>query len=241
MTSSALKDDAGQSHQPAGADARILSLVPSLTELLFDMDLTEQLVGRTSFCIHPKPSVNDIPSVGGTKRINMEKVAALAPTHALVNVDETPKQMADSLAAGHRGDCHTPHRSPDNRRLFELIGSLFDRTKAAERLIAAFDAALAGTAVDLGAAPSISFGKTRGYYLPGHLHFEVPRTRRLADRADNDVVRYPKVTIDDTLLASGRRLLLNGTIHSRSGPRRIRPYTGARRKASDRGNGVVVR
>ena len=143
MTPSALMDDAGQSHQPALADARILSLVPSLTELLFDMDLTEQLVGRTSFCIHPKPSVNDIPSVGGTKRINMEKVAALAPTHALVNVDETPKQMADSLAAlGIAVIVTHPIEAADNRRLFELIGSLFDRREAAERLIAAFGADL---------------------------------------------------------------------------------------------------
>lgn len=203
MTSSALKDDAGQSHQPAGADARILSLVPSLTELLFDMDLTEQLVGRTSFCIHPNPGVNDIPSVGGTKRINMEKVAALAPTHALVNIDETPKQMADSLAAQGIAVIVThPIEVTDNRRLFELIGGLFNRTEAAERLITAFDAALAG--MDGGQSrrralyliwkdPWMTI--SRDTYISKFLALAGWRTV-----ANSDVVRYPEVTIDDKLL-----------------------------------------
>ena len=203
MTPSPLTDDAGQAHQPAGADARIISLVPSLTELLFDMDLTEQLVGRTSFCIHPKPGVNDIPSVGGTKRINMEKVAALAPTHALVNIDETPKQMADTLAAQGIAVIVThPIEVADNRRLFELIGGLFDRTKAAERLIAAFDAALAG--MDGGQT------KRRALYLIWQdpwmtISRDTYISKFLAlagwqTVAHNDVVRYPEVTIDDTLL-----------------------------------------
>jgi len=203
MPPSLLKDDAGQAHQPAGADARILSLVPSLTELLFDMDLTEQLVGRTSFCIHPKPGVNDIPSVGGTKRINMEKVAALAPTHALVNIDETPKQMADNLSAqGIVVIVTHPIEVADNRRLFELIGSLFDRTKAAERLIAAFDAALARMEVGQSKRRALYLiwqdpwmTISRDTYISKFLALAGWRTV-----AHNDLVRYPEVTIDDTLL-----------------------------------------
>ena len=203
MPPALLKDDAGQVHQPAGANARILSLVPSLTELLFDMDLKAQLVGRTSFCVHPNPSVDDIPSVGGTKRINMEKVAALAPTHALVNIDETPKQMADTLSAQGIAVIVThPIEVADNRRLFELIGGLFDRTEAAKRLIMAFDAALTGIEGSQPARRALYLiwqdpwmTISRDTYISKFLALAGWRTV-----AHNDVVRYPEVTIDDNLL-----------------------------------------
>ena len=136
-------DDAGQNHDPAGIGARILSLVPSLTELLFEMELSDHLIGRTSFCVHPQTMVNTVPSVGGTKRINMEKVATLRPTHALVNIDETPKQMADTLAnMGITVVVTHPIEVADNRNLFNLIGALFDRHSQARALTARLDAAL---------------------------------------------------------------------------------------------------
>lgn len=67
---------------------RIASLVPSLTELLVALGLADYLVARTGFCIHPADVVADIPKVGGTKDVNLAKLARLAPTHVLVNVDE---------------------------------------------------------------------------------------------------------------------------------------------------------
>jgi ABC-type hemin transport system substrate-binding protein len=67
---------------------RIVSLVPSLTELVCALGLGTQLVGRTGFCVHPKDVVRDVPKVGGTKDVNLAKVRALAPTHVVLNVDE---------------------------------------------------------------------------------------------------------------------------------------------------------
>jgi ABC-type hemin transport system substrate-binding protein len=59
-------DALGVRHPPAGRDARIVSLVPSITELVCDLGLAPQLVGRTGFCIHPRATVKAIPKVGGT-------------------------------------------------------------------------------------------------------------------------------------------------------------------------------
>ena len=91
----ALTDAVGTCHTPASGDARIVSLVPSLTELLFDMDLGAQLVGRTHYCVHPKKELERVPSVGGTKKINMTRLSDLAPTHVIVNIDENTKEMFD--------------------------------------------------------------------------------------------------------------------------------------------------
>src|SRR5918911_5235744 len=77
---------------------RIVSLVPSITELLCDLGLARWLVGRTGFCIHPADVVRAIPKVGGTKDVNLKKIRALAPTHVIVNIDENEKPVADALS-----------------------------------------------------------------------------------------------------------------------------------------------
>ena len=58
-----LRDALGTLHAPAGADARIVSLVPSITELVCELGLAGRLVGRTGFCIHPRDAVRGIPGI----------------------------------------------------------------------------------------------------------------------------------------------------------------------------------
>lgn len=94
-----LTDAAGQRHVPAGPDARIVSLVPSLTELVFDLGLGDRLVGRTGFCVHPREALRGVPKVGGTKDVKLERIRELAPTHVLVNMDENRRETVDALAA----------------------------------------------------------------------------------------------------------------------------------------------
>lgn len=135
-------DAAGAEHPPAGPRARILSLVPSLTELLFALGLGSQIVGRTMYCVYPKDRVEGVPSVGGTKKVNMEKVSALKPTHAVVNIDETPKDMAGDLAdRGIRVVTTHPVEVADNIPLFELLGSVFGAEARARTLVADFERA----------------------------------------------------------------------------------------------------
>lgn len=138
-----LIDAAGIEHGPAGADARIVSLVPSLTELLFDLGLQAQIVGRTAFCVHPRDRVRAVKSVGGTKSIRLDKLRALAPSHVVVNIDETPRALADTLLAEGISVVVThPIAVEDNVALFRLFGGLFGRRREAEALVAAFTRAL---------------------------------------------------------------------------------------------------
>jgi ABC-type Fe3+-hydroxamate transport system substrate-binding protein len=136
-----LTDYLGQTFDPA-PDARILSLVPSLTELLFDLDVENNLVGRTHYCIHPKERIEAIPSVGGTKKINFDKVRAQAPTHALLNVDENPKDMADALRdIGVQVVVTHPMHPDNNVDLYRLIGGVFGAGAKSETLCEAYKAA----------------------------------------------------------------------------------------------------
>lgn len=71
---------------------KIVSLVPSLTETLFDLGLGNFVVGRTKFCIHPVIEVMDVPVVGGTKNPNIDKIKALKPDLVITNKEENRKE-----------------------------------------------------------------------------------------------------------------------------------------------------
>ena len=126
-------DVLGQQHA-AAPDARIVSLVPSITELLCDLGLAPQLVGRTGFCIHQAETVRAIPKVGGTKDVNIEKIRKLAPTHVVVNIDENEKPTVDKLAGFVPNIVVTHPITPrDNIALAQLMGGVFcARQKADE-------------------------------------------------------------------------------------------------------------
>ena len=138
-----LLDAAGQAHPRADASARIVSLVPSLTELLFDLGLGECVVGRTGFCVHPREALRTVPKVGGTKDVKLERIRELAPTHVLVNMDENRRETVDELAAfvPHIVVTH-PNTPQDNLALFALLGGIFGAEAAAARLAEDLRAAL---------------------------------------------------------------------------------------------------
>lgn len=76
---------------------RIISLVPSQTELLIDLGLAENIVGRTKFCIHPKDKVANIPKIGGTKTPSIEKITQLKPDLIIGNKEENDKESISRL------------------------------------------------------------------------------------------------------------------------------------------------
>ena len=134
-----LVDAAGTRHVRAGSDARIVSLVPSITELVCELGLAEQLVGRTGFCIHPREAVRRIRKVGGTKDVDLDKLRSLRPTHVILNIDENRKEDARALAGFVPGLIVTHPLSPlDNPALYRLIGGIFGRAREAEALCGRF-------------------------------------------------------------------------------------------------------
>lgn len=76
---------------------RIVSLVPSITELIAALGLAPHLVARTGYCVHPAEILAGVLKVGGTKTVNLGKVKRLAPSHAIVNVDENRLETVEAL------------------------------------------------------------------------------------------------------------------------------------------------
>lgn len=80
---------------------QIISLVPSQTELLFDLGLEGRIVGRTKFCIHPAEKVAAVPSIGGTKKFRFEVIAQLQPDLIIGNKEENYEAGITQLAADY--------------------------------------------------------------------------------------------------------------------------------------------
>lgn len=138
------RDALGTAHAPIDPDdARIVSLVPSITELLFDLNLGNRVVGRTHYCVHPKDKLEKVPSVGGPKKIKMDRLRELAPTHVILNVDENTKELADALRDFVPNLVVTHPLMPrDNLDLFRMLGGIFERHERAEALCQDFEKAL---------------------------------------------------------------------------------------------------
>lgn len=139
-----MRDALGVAHSACIGSPRIVCLVPSLTELICDLGLTEHLVGRTGFCVHPRELLRRVPKLGGTKDVRLDRLRELAPTHVIVNVDENRREDVESMRAfvPHVVVTH-PLAPEDNLDLFALFGGLFRREREAEQLAAALRLALA--------------------------------------------------------------------------------------------------
>ena len=77
---------------------RIISLVPSQTELLFDLGLYDEVVGITKFCIYPENWLKEKTIVGGTKNFHVDKIKALQPDLILANKEENTKELIEELS-----------------------------------------------------------------------------------------------------------------------------------------------
>src|SRR5258706_11993111 len=76
---------------------RIISIVPSITELLFDVGLENEVVGITKFCVHPEIWFRTKTRVGGTKNIKIDVIASLRPELIIANKEENVKEQVEQL------------------------------------------------------------------------------------------------------------------------------------------------
>lgn len=113
---------------------KVVSLVPSITEALFDLGLTEnEIVGRTKFCIHPKEKVKNVEIIGGTKNLNLEKIKSLQPDIILANKEENVKEQVEDLMKYFKVVITNVENIEDNYYLLKTLGNLFNKEEKAQQ------------------------------------------------------------------------------------------------------------
>lgn len=112
---------------------RVISLVPSITEALFDLGLaTDEIVGRTKFCIHPKDWVDKVEIIGGTKNLNIDKIKALEPDLIIANKEENIKEQVEELMKDFKVLVTNIETLEDNYYLLKQLGHLFGKEEKAQ-------------------------------------------------------------------------------------------------------------
>lgn len=114
---------------------RIVSLVPSITELLYDLGLFDRMVGRTKFCIHPQEPLKAVAKVGGTKNVNFERVETLQPDFIIANKEENQKEQINQLSQHFPVWISDISTFADAMELIGQLGIILDKQTEANAII----------------------------------------------------------------------------------------------------------
>ncbi|MEO9803763.1 MAG: helical backbone metal receptor [Reichenbachiella sp.] len=129
-----ITDDLNRTIDIASPPQRIISLVPSLTELLFDLGLEKRIVGVTKFCIHPERARKMAVKIGGTKKFNFDQIKALRPDLVIANKEENYKEGVERLIEDYPTYVSDIFDLKDAIKTIKNIGLMTDRVSAAKNL-----------------------------------------------------------------------------------------------------------
>jgi ABC-type Fe3+-hydroxamate transport system substrate-binding protein len=207
-----LVDASGAVLTPAAPPQRIVSLIPSTTELLCDLGLADRLVGVTAYCVEPRDVVRAKVRIGGEKDPDLEKIRALAPDLVIANVEENVRAHVDTLRQwGVRVWVTYPRTVAESLRMIRELGEVTGAAPRAAAMATARERGLAAAAATSGAAPVRVF-----YAIWRHPYMTVSGDTYISDllatcgavnifaAADS---RYPAVDLDE-VAARGPEVIL---------------------------------
>ncbi len=113
---------------------RIVSLVPSQTELLYDLGCKDRVVGITKFCIHPDKWFREKTRVGGTKQLNFDRIAELEPDLIIANKEENTKDDIERLALDYPVYISDISNVDDALKMIQAIGQIVNESNRAQVL-----------------------------------------------------------------------------------------------------------
>jgi len=179
---------------------RIISLVPSHTESLFDLGLGDNIVGITKFCVHPEHLSSDKTIVGGTKKVNYKKIKELQADLIITNKEENTENMVyelEDIAPTYVSDVY----SIENTLKFILdMGKLCDKSDNAKKLVQDIENAIKKFKNNIKDSPTrkvVYFIWTKPWMVVGGNNYineilELNKFENIFNSAD----RYPEIYVE---------------------------------------------
>lgn len=188
----------------------IISLVPSQTELLYDLGLTEEVIGITKFCIHPNEWFHSKTRVGGTKQLNMDIIHQLRPDLIIANKEENVKEQIEELEKHYPVWVSDVNNLKDAYEMIEQIGSMINKQQAAKEIIGQIKEKFAQLETHNSKLSTCYLIWQNPYMAAGgdtfiHSMLEAAGFRNIYA----DKTRYPEITIDELRTANRQLLLLS--------------------------------
>lgn len=210
-------DQLGRTIELSALPQRIISLVPSQTELLHALGLGGRVVGITKFCVHPEEWLRTKKRIGGTKNYKFEAIRALQPDLILGNREENERSQIELLAAEFPVWMSDIYDLPDAFSMIESVGSMVGKREEAGRLRCRIEEGFASLAREreLRAAAPIRaayFIWRKPYMVAGHSTFITEMMQKCGLEnvfAGDRSSRYPEVTETQVREAAPELLLLS--------------------------------
>ncbi len=190
---------------------RIISLVPSQTEFLFDLGLEQEVVGITKFCVHPSEWFQTKARVGGTKTLDFDKIAALQPDLIIGNKEENEQAQIEALAKRYPVWMSDIATLNDALNMMMLLGALTGRSEMAQALVAEISAsfhALQQSTIQPRRAAYFIWRKPNMVAANGTFIHEMMRIAGF-ENVFADLERYPEITLDMLAAAQPDCILLS--------------------------------
>lgn len=185
---------------------RIISVVPSQTELLYDLGAS--VTGITRFCVHPEAWFRSISRVGGTKQLNIELITSLQPDLIIANKEENEKAQIEALAEKFPVWISDIHHLEDACDMIVSIGDIVQRSQAAQTIAADIKERFAQLQPASPAIPAAYFIWRDPWMIAGGDTFIHEMMRACGFRnVFEDLPRYPSISLPQ-LAASGCKLVL---------------------------------
>ena len=134
MTTQSVTDMMGREITITYPPRRIISLVPSQTELLYDLGLKDEVIGITKFCVHPHEWFRNKQRIGGTKNVNMDLVRSLQPDLIIANKEENTQAQVEELAALFPTWVSNIQTIDDGLQMIRDVGALVGKSERAQLL-----------------------------------------------------------------------------------------------------------
>lgn len=204
-------DQLQQFIQLARPAQRIISTVPSQTELLYSLGLTEQVIGITKFCIHPPQWKRTKHIIGGTKNLQLDKIKSLQPGLIIANKEENLQAEIKELQKNFPVFISDVHHLSSAITMIEKLGVLTDRVPAATNIIHTIQQ-------EFNQLNTLNIPKRTAYLIWQNPYMSVGGDTFIHDMLQHcgltnvlaDKLRYPSVTIAE-LKDLGTELILLST------------------------------
>lgn len=119
---------------------RIISVVPSITELLYDLGLEEEIVGITKFCVFPEVIYRTKPRIGGTKKLDIDKIKSLQPDLIIANKEENQKEDIELLSSSFPTYVSDIKLFKDAIEKIKIIGDITNKGDEAKSMLKTIEA-----------------------------------------------------------------------------------------------------
>ncbi|MEB6550816.1 helical backbone metal receptor [Heyndrickxia sporothermodurans] len=129
------KDHLGRLIEYEYPPKRIISLCPGITDTVYSLQLENEIVGRTKYCIHPEEKVRNAAIVGGTKKVKLDVIHELKPDLILAEKEENTKEMVEELEKHYPVFVAEVQSVDEAYRMIHDIGAVTDRAEIADRLV----------------------------------------------------------------------------------------------------------